>query len=154
MILKIDRTILLVFICIFVNVSLIGQNTPQSDKVYKSLTIDQKNMLSEQQKLIDNAKIEFKNNLTTAQKKILHNKALVPGERSRLLRESLTAKQRSLIKKNKILLRHKRMRFRRSLTKKQMIRLRRFINDRDIHDRKRLVRRIRRLIRDNLNTDN
>ncbi len=131
-----------------------GQNSEQSEKVLRHLTLNQQKMLEEQQKFIDISKLDFKNSLSVEQKNILRNKNISKDERSRLLKTSLSNKQRDLIQSNKNLLRNKRLTFKRSLNRRQVTRLRRFINDRDIHDRKRLVRRIRRLIRDNLNTDN
>ncbi len=153
MILKNNWHIIILILLIFNATSFVGQNTEQSEKVLKHLTKEQKDMLAEQKVLIDEAKVAFKNNLTVEQKNILRNKALTRNERSKLLKKSLSKKQRSVIDVNKSLLRNKRMKFKRSLTKKQTIRLRRFINSRDIHDRKRLIRRLRRLIRDNLNSD-
>lgn len=154
MILKNNWHLIILILLIFNATSFVGQNTEQSKKVLNHLTNEQKDMLAEQQVLIDKAKIAFKNNLTVEQKNILRNKTLTRNERSKLLKKSLSKKQRSAIDVNKSLLRNKRMKFKRSLTKKQTIRLRRFINSRDVHDRKRLIRRLRRLIRDNLNSDN
>lgn len=153
MILKNNWHIIILILLIFNATSFVGQNSEQPEKVLKHLTKEQKDMLAEQRVLIDEAKITFKNNLTVEQKNILRNKALTRNERSKLLKKSLSKKQRSVIDVNKSLLRNKRMKFKRSLTKKQTLRLRRFINRRDIHDRKRLIRRLRRLVRDNLNSD-
>jgi hypothetical protein len=154
MILKNNWHIIILILLIFNITSFVAQNTEPSEKVLKHLTKEQKAMLAEQRVLIDKAKITFKNNLTIEQKKILQNKTLARNERSKLLKQSLSKKQRSLIDVNKRLLRNKRIKFKRSLTKKQVIRLRRFIKGRDVHDRKRLRRRLRRLIRDNLDSDN
>ena len=153
MILKNNWRVLVVFFCILNTTFLIAQNTVGSDKVLQNLTIDQQKMLEEQQELIDKSKLDFENSLSVEQRKILKNKNLSKEERSKLLKASLSNKQRDFIQSNRNLLRNKRLAFRRSLNRKQVTRLRRFINNRDIHDRKRLVRRIRRLIRDNLNTD-
>ncbi len=103
---------------------------------------------------IDRSKEDFKQSLSAEQISILKNKNLSRIERSKLLKASLSKKQRSFIGKNKNLLHDKRINFKRSLTRRQVTRLRRLSNDRDINDRQRLARRIRRLIRDNLNTDN
>jgi len=152
--LKYNWHIIILVLFVFSTISLVGQNEETSGKVLKHLTHDQKDMLAEQQLLIDQAKIDFKNNLTIEQKNLLRNKSLTRGERTKLLKKSLSKKQRSIIEVNKRLLDNKRIKFKRSLTKKQIVRLRRFTDARDIHDRKRLIRRLRRLIRDNLNTDN
>ncbi len=154
MILKYNRHIIILILSIFYVTSFVGQNIKQSEKVLKHLTNEQKKMLAEQQVLIDKAKIAFKNNLTVEQKSILKNKALTRNERSKLLKKSLSKKQLSAIDVSNSLLRNKRIKFKRSLSKKQVVRLRRFMSNRDIHDRKRLIRRLRRLIRDNLNSDN
>jgi len=154
MILKKHWHIIIVIVSVFNTTFFVAQNTQQSNDVFKHLTKEQRAMLAEQQMLIDEAKINFKNNLTLEQKKLLLDKGLPRGERTKLLKKSLTKKQRSLIEVNNNLLRDKRIKFKRSLTKKQVIRLRRFVNHRDVHDRKRLVRRLRRLISDNINSDN
>jgi len=151
--LKNNWHIIVVFLSILNTTSFVAQNTEQSNKVIEQLTEQQKKMLSEQQLFIDKSKKEFKNSLTDKQKKILLNKTLSRKEKSRLLNESLSKKQQSLVAINKVLLRDRQIKFKRSLTKKQIIRLRRFAKARDIHDRKRLRRRLRRLISDNLNSD-
>lgn len=152
--LKNNWRIVVVLFSILNTTSLIAQNTEQSEKVLQHLTLDQRKMLKEQQTFIEKSKLDFKNSLSLEQKKLLNNKNISKIERTKLLKASLSNKQRDLIQLNKKLLLNKRLTFKRSLNRRQIIRLRRFINDRDIHDRKRLVRRIRRLIRDNLNTDN
>ena len=152
--LKHNWHLLILVLFVFSAISLIGQNEEQSDKVLKHLTNEQKDMLAEQQLLIDQAKTDFKNNLTIEQKSLLLNKSLTRSERAKLLKKSLSKKQRSIIEVNKRLLSDKRIKFKRSLNKKQVVRLRRFMDGRDIHDRKRLIRRLRRLIRDNLDSDN
>ena len=152
MILKKHWHIVIVILLIFNITSLVAQNTESAEKTLKHLTEEQKEMLAEQQIMIDKAKVTFKNNLTIEQKRILHDKTLARSKRSKLLKASLTKKQRSLIDVNKGLLRSKQLKFKRSLTKRQVVRLRRFIKSRDIHDRKRLRRRLRRLIRDNLDS--
>lgn len=152
--LKNNWRIVVVLFSILNTTSLIAQNTEQSEKVLQHLTLEQQKMLEEQQTFIEKSKLDFKNSLSLEQKKLLNNKNISKIERTKLLKASLSNKQRDLIQSNKKLLLNKRLTFKRSLNRRQIIRLRRFINDRDIHDRKRLVRRIRRLIRDNLNTDN
>ncbi len=154
MILKKRWHILLLLLSICYTAPLIAQQTTKTDKVLKQLTKEQQEMLAEQQLFIDKSKKEFKNSLTAEQRKILLDKSIPRSDKSKLLRKSLSKKQRALLAVNKNRLRDRQLKFKRSLTRKQMIRLRRFANDRAIHDRKRLLRRLRRLIRDNLNTDN
>jgi len=154
MILKNNRIILRVIIIIMVTISSFAQNPEQSKNVLQNLTIDQKAMLTEQQLFIDKSKEDFKQSLSAEQISILKNKNLSRIERSKLLKTSLSKKQRSLIAKNKNVLHDKRINFKRSLTRRQITRLRRLSHNRDINDRQRLARRLRRLIRDNLNTDN
>jgi hypothetical protein len=134
--------------------SVFAQNSEQSKNVLQNLTIEQKAMLKEQQLFIDKSKEDFKQGLSAEQISILKNKNLSRIERSKLLKASLSKQQRSFIDKNKNLLRDKRVNFKKSLTRRQVTRLRRLSIDRDINDRQRLARRLRRLIRDNLNTDN
>ena len=154
MILKNNRIILPVIIIVMATISSFAQNSEQSINVLQNLTIDQKAMLKEQQLFIDKSKEDFKQSLSAEQISILKNKNLSRIERSKLLKASLSKKQRSFIAKNKNLLHDKRVNFKRTLTGRQVTRLRRLSNDRDINDRQRLARRLRRLIRDNLNTDN
>ena len=154
MILRNNWSILVVFFCILNATSVVSQNSEKSKNVMQQLTIDQKAMLKEQQLFIDQSKEDFKKSFSIEQKTILKNKNLSRIERSKLLKASLSKKQRSLILRNKNLLRDKRVIFKRSLSRRQVVRLRRFTNDRHVTDRQRLVRRLRRLIRDNLNTDN
>jgi len=154
MILKNNRIILSVILIVMTTISAFAQNSEQSKNVLQNLTIDQKAMLKEQQLFIDKSKEDFKQSFSAEQISILKNKNLSRIERSKLLKASLSKKQRSFIAKNKNLLHDKRVNFKRSLTRRQVTRLRRLSNDRDINDRQRLVRRLRRLIRDNLNTDN
>ncbi len=151
---KNNRIILPVIIIVMTTISAFAQNSEQSKNVLQNLTIDQKAMLKEQQLFIDKSKEDFKQSFSAEQISILKNKNLSRIERSKLLKASLSKKQRSFIAKNKNLLHDKRVNFKRSLTRRQVTRLRRLSNDRDINDRQRLVRRLRRLIRDNLNTDN
>jgi len=154
MILKNNRIILSVILIVMTTISAFAQNSEQSKNVLQNLTIDQKAMLKEQQLFIDKSKEDFKQSFSAEQISILKNKNLSRIERSKLLKASLSKKQRSFIAKNKNLLHDKRVNFKRSLTRRQVTRLRRLSNDRDINDRQRLVRRLRRLIRDNLNTEN
>ena len=154
MILKNNSIILPVVIIVMATISSFAQNSEQSKNVMQNLTIDQKAMLKEQQLFIDKSKEDFKQSLSAEQISILKNKTLSRIERSKLLKTSLSKKQRSLIAKNKNVLHDKRINFKRSLTRRQITRLRRLSHVRDINDRQRLARRLRRLIRDNLNTDN
>lgn len=154
MILINNRIILPVIIILMTTFSAFAQNSEQSKNVLQNLTIEQKAMLKEQQLFIDKSKEDFKQGLSAEQISILKNKNLSRIERSKLLKASLSKQQRSFIDKNKNLLRDKRVNFKKSLTRRQVTRLRRLSIDRDINDRQRLARRLRRLIRDNLNTDN
>lgn len=154
MILNNNRIILPVIIILMTTFSVFAQNSEQSKNVLQNLTIEQKAMLKEQQLFIDKSKEDFKQGLSAEQISILKNKNLSRIERSKLLKASLSKQQRSFIDKNKNLLRDKRVNFKKSLTRRQVTRLRRLSIDRDINDRQRLARRLRRLIRDNLNTDN
>lgn len=154
MILNNNRIILPVIIIVMTTFSVFAQNSEQSKNVLQNLTIEQKAMLKEQQLFIDKSKEDFKQGLSAEQISILKNKNLSRIERSKLLKASLSKQQRSFIDKNKNLLRDKRVNFKKSLTRRQVTRLRRLSIDRDINDRQRLARRLRRLIRDNLNTDN
>lgn len=154
MILNDNRIILPVIIIVMTTFSVFAQNSEQSKNVLQNLTIEQKAMLKEQQLFIDKSKEDFKQGLSAEQISILKNKNLSRIERSKLLKASLSKQQRSFIDKNKNLLRDKRVNFKKSLTRRQVTRLRRLSIDRDINDRQRLARRLRRLIRDNLNTDN
>ena len=116
----------------------------------KYLTPQQKQLLKEQQGLLDKTKVIFRENLTESQLTLLKNRTLSTTERAKLLKQSLSLKQRTIIKTNRDLLKRKRVAFRNSLTKKQKFKLRRFIHDRKINDRRRLARRLRRLVRDNI----
>ena len=154
MILRNNWLILVAFFYILNITSVMSQNSEKSKNVMQQLTIEQKAMLKEQQLFIDKSKEDFKQGLSAEQISILKNKNLSRIERSKLLKASLSKQQRSFIDKNKNLLRDKRVNFKKSLTRRQVTRLRRLSIDRDINDRQRLARRLRRLIRDNLNTDN
>ena len=128
-----------------------GQDNDAINKQYISeLTADQLQLLKEQQALIDNVRVIFKQNLTPDQLAKLNDRSLTKEQRAQFLRQSLSLKQRELITTNREMIKSKRMDFRKSLTKRQKIKLRRFIHDRKVNDRKRLVRRLRRLIRDNM----
>lgn len=116
----------------------------------KYLTNDQKQLLKDQQALIDKTKIILKENLTREQLTTLNNRSLSKQQRTKLLRQSLSQTQRDIISLNRTVLKKNRLNFRNSLTKRQRFRLRKFISDRKIDDRRRLVRRLRRLIRDNI----
>ena len=116
----------------------------------KYLTNDQKQLLKDQQALIDKTKIILKENLTREQLATLNNRSLSKQQRTKLLRQSLSQTQRDIISLNRTVLKKNRLNFRNSLTKRQRFRLRKFISDRKIDDRRRLVRRLRRLIRDNI----
>ena len=126
------------------------KNDDAAKEQLKYLTPQQKQLLKEQQELLDKTKVIFKENLTESQLALLKNRAISKSERAKLLKQSLSLKQRTIIRTNRDLLKAKRVAFRNSLTKKQQFKLRRFIHDRKINDRRRLVRRLRRLVRDNI----
>lgn len=115
-----------------------------------NLTVEQRSILKEQIELTQQIRESIKSNLTLEQKKMLANNKLTRSERATLLRRSLSTRQLDNLKRNQQLLRDKRMRFRKTISKKQMTRLRKFVRDKKIRDRRRVVRRLRRLIRDNL----
>lgn len=114
------------------------------------LTADQKQLLKDQQKLLDETREIFKNNLTPDQLALLNDRSISQERRTAMLRNSLTSAQRDAIRSNRSLIRSKKNMFRRSLTNKQRLKLRRFIKKRPLNDRKRLVRRLRRLIQNNM----
>ena len=124
-----------------------------TDKYMQHLSIEQKQLLKEQQELIDNTKAVFRENLTKDQLAIIYNKNISIAQRTKLIKRSLTRNQLDIIRSNRTLLRSKRDLFRHSLSDKQKFRLRHFIQHRTIDDRSRLIRRLRRLIRDNMNSD-
>ncbi len=130
--------------------SLYAQKEEDTKEQLKYLTPEQKVLLKEQQELLDKTKMIFKENLTDSQLAIVNNRTISKAQRTKLLRQSLSQKQQDIISNNRQLLSAKRTAFRNSLTKKQTIRLRRFLQKRNIDDRKRLARRLRRLIRDNI----
>ena len=123
------------------------------EKHLQHLSIEQKQLLKEQQELIDNTKAVFKENLTKDQLAIIYNNNISIEQRTKLIKRSLTRNQLDIIRSNRTLLRSKRDLFRHSLSDKQKFRLRHFIQHRNIDDRSRLIRRLRRLIRDNMNSD-
>ena len=114
------------------------------------LTAEQKQLLKEQQKLLDDTRAVFKQTLTKEQFALINNSAINKQERTELLKKTLTSGQLSMISANRKLIRSKKNMFRRSLTQKQRMKLRRFIKKRPSSDRKRLVRRLRRLIQNNM----
>jgi len=127
-----------------------AQKKETTKEQLKYLTTEQKLLLKEQQELLDKTKTIFKENLTKEQLTTLNNRSINKEQRTKLLRQSLSLKQRDIISSNRVILKKNRMVFRHSLTRRQKFRLRRFITDRKIDDRRRLVRRLRRLIRDNI----
>ncbi len=114
------------------------------------LTVQQRQLLKDQQELLDNTRNIFKENLTTEQLSLIKDRSISKKQRTTLLKKSLTSKQRDLISSNRSTIHSKRNMFRRSLTKKQKLKLRKFIKKRPLSDRKRLVRRLRRLIQNNM----
>ncbi len=123
------------------------------EKYLQDLSIEQKQILKEQQDLIDNTKAVFRENLTKDQLAIIYNKNISIDQRTKLIKRSLTRNQLDIIRSNRMLLRSKRDLFRHSLSDKQKFRLRHFMQHRTIDDRSRLIRRLKRLIRDNMNSD-
>ncbi len=115
-----------------------------------SLTQEQKVLLKEQILLRKQIRESIKNNLSADQKRILANKNLSKTDRAKLLKKSLSTRQLSELKYNRNLLKDKRMQFRKTISKRQMVRLKHFIRDKKIRDKKRLVRRLRQLIRQNI----
>ena len=81
---------------------------------------------------------------------MLANRNLTRANRAQLLRKSLSVRQLDNIKRNQRLLRDKRIRFRKTISKRQMRHFRSFVRDRHQRDRRRLIRRLRDLIRDNI----
>lgn len=143
------RTLLLLLV-LTSGMVMYAQKEETAQEQLKYLTAEQKRLLKEQQALLDRTKTIFKENLSESQLAIVKNRAISQAERTKLLRQSLSQKQRDLISNNRRLLQLKRTAFRNSLTKKQRFRLRRFLQKRSIDDRRRLARRLRRLIRDNI----
>ena len=138
---------------LFINIYLVSAqqedvNIPDLEEL--SLTSEQKNILKEQLELTKKIREDLKRNLSVEQKKILTNKNITRSERAKLLQKSLSARQLNHLKRNQQLLQDKRIRFRKTITKKQRIRFRKFVRDKKIRDKRRLVRRLRQLIRDNL----
>lgn len=115
-----------------------------------ALTEEQKSLLKEQLELTKQIREQIKSNLSAEQKKMLANKSLTRKQRLTLLRKSLSDRQRTNLNRNQNLLRDKRISFRKTVTKRQMIRFRQFVRDKNRKDRRRLVRRLHDLIRDNI----
>ena len=147
---KLHFIILMLIISIISNTSDAQKQGDKKVEQLNYLTVKQKQLLKDQQALIDKTKTIFKENLTKKQLATLNNRNISIEQRTKLLRKSLSLKQRDIISSNRVVLKKNRMAFRNSLTRKQKFRLRRFITDRKIDDRRRLVRRLRRLIRDNM----
>jgi len=140
--------LLLIVITIGQDMSAQKKETAKEPLAY--LTTEQQLLLKQQQELLDKTKTILKENLTEAQLKIVNNRAISKEARTKLLRQSLSQRQQDIISSNRQLLKVKRTAFRNSLTKRQRFRLRRFLQRRGVDDRKRLARRLRRLIRDNI----
>lgn len=141
---------ILLLMLLTMSTNLYAQKEETAQEQLKYLTAKQKLILKEQQDLLDKTKSIFKENLTERQLAIVNDRAISKVERTKLLRQSLSHRQRDLISNNRQLLKAKRTAFRNSLTKKQRFRLKRFLQKRSIDDRRRLARRLRRLIRDNI----
>jgi ABC-type phosphate transport system substrate-binding protein len=147
---KLQFIILVLIISIISNASYAQKLSDKKGEQLNYLTVQQKQLLKDQQALIDKTKSIFKENLTKEQLATLNNRSISKQQRIKLLKQSLSLKQRDIISSNRAVLKKNRMAFRNSLTRKQKFRLRRFITDRKIDDRRRLVRRLRRLVRDNI----
>ena len=147
---KLHFIILMLIIFIISNASYAQKLDDKKEEQLNYLTVEQKQLLKDQQALIAKTKSIFKENLTKEQLATLNNRSISKEQRTKLLRQSLSLKQRDIISSNRVILKKNRMAFRNSLTRKQKFRLRRFITDRKVDDRRRLVRRLRRLIRDNM----
>jgi len=126
------------------------QDENESSSALDYLTHEQQQLLKEQQLLIDKTRSLFKENLTTDQLKLLNDRSINKERRTAMLKKSLTSEQRNIVSSNRDLIRSKKNMFRKSLTKKQRLKLRKFIRKRPLNDRKRLVRRLRRLIQNNM----
>ena len=147
---KIQFIILMLIISLISNPSYAQKKGDKKEEQLNYLTAKQKQLLKDQQALIDKTKAIFKENLTKEQLATLNNRKISKELRTKLLRESLSQNQKDIISSNRVNLKKNRMVFRNSLTRKQRYRLRKFITDRKIDDRRRLVRRLRRLVRDNI----
>ena len=148
---KIFSLVLSAVIILFIATGLAAQEVDNEAGIYLSkLNESQRQLLKDQQALIEKNRQVFKENLSEQQLSILNDRNISKKRRTQLLRQSLTAKQRHLIRLNKASIKNKRDFFRNSLTQRQKMRLRRLLHDRKIDDRRRLVRRLRRLIRDNI----
>ena len=148
-----DNLLLGILMLIFLQIGMVtyAQETDNTkEEQLKHLTTEQKKLLKEQLRLLDKTRAIFKENLTDKQRALLNNKSISKERKAKLLRNSLSNDQHEMIKINLSEIRSKRNLFRRSLTKNQKMRLRRFLNNRKLHDRKRLARRLRRLIQDNM----
>lgn len=149
------RLFIYAFLLVLFNVSSnYGQQKENTvDKQLPYLTTQQKQLLKEQQELLDKTRAIFKESLSAKQLDLLKNRAISKKQRTKLLRQSLSQKQRDVVISNRSLLRTNRSHFRNSLTKRQKFRLRRFLTDKNVKDRRRLIRRLRRLISDSMRTD-
>lgn len=114
------------------------------------LSNEQRSLLLDQKQLQEDTRKVFKDNLSSDQLALLSNRNISVDQRTALLKQSLSPDQRDLISSNRNLIRAKKLRFRRSLTKKQRMKLRRYLKQRPLSDRKRLARRLRRLIQNNM----
>ncbi len=141
---------LLLLMALTISNGIYAQKEETTKEQLKYLTTEQKLLLKEQQELLDKTKSIFVKNLTKEQLTTLKNRSISKEQRVKLLRQSLSPKQRDIISSNRVILKKNRMAFRHSLTRRQKLRLRRFITDRKVDDRRRLARRLRRLIRDNI----
>ncbi|NNC69946.1 MAG: hypothetical protein HKN90_03890 [Flavobacteriaceae bacterium] len=143
---QLTAIVLLIFMC-----TLTGFSQEENATIKAlDLSAEQKNILKEQLELTKQIRESIKSNLTSEQKKMLANRNLTRADRAKLLRKSLSVRQLDNIKRNQHLLRDKRIRFRKTISKRQMRHFRSFVRDRHQRDRRRLIRRLRDLIRDNI----
>lgn len=120
------------------------------DQELPYLSPEQKQLLKDQQKLLNDNKALFKTNLTAEQVRMLNDRSMSVDRRTTLLRQSLSRDQLNFINQNRQLIRSKRNLFKRTLTARQKSKLRHYIAKRNIRDRKRLLRRLRILIQNNM----
>lgn len=147
---ELNKRFLIIIILLFMYT--LAGFSQEEDAVLKSLALteEQKNILKEQLELTKHIRESIKSNLTLEQKKMLSNRNLTRADRAKLLRKSLSVNQLNNLKRNQRLLADKRIKFRKTINKRQMMRFRNFVRDRHQRDRRRLIRRLKHLIRDNI----
>ena len=131
-------------------INLASAQDTEIDKQFPYLSAEQKQILKEQQKLLEDQKAIFRANLSDEQRRVLNDNTISRQERTRMLRQSLTAKQQQAIQENKMSFQARRQVFRKTLTSKQKTRLRRFLSKKSQKQRRRILRRLRFLIQNNM----